>query len=136
MLLKDLFEMSTDELHATQQDISSVMNETPYKFDVLFKPHFAYERLQGREQAIPPVDVVTAFTKMRNKYCDRIISALDKELEFWGVIKYHRKRLNIVFAVTQSLQTGKYIIRCVTIMKKDCNSFSSDDYRRSVDLPV
>lgn len=109
-----LFELKQpEELVELERQLDRLM--IPLGLDVEFTRHFQ-ERILGREQRITKQQVVSAFTKLKQKYKQRLLGA-KKRPNYEAILKDFEQELNIVFGI----EGGE--MNLITIKSKDPNSF-------------
>lgn len=102
-----------DELVELERQLDRLM--VPLGLDVDFTRHFQ-QRIMGREQRITKQQVISAFTKLKQKYKQRLLSA-KKKPDYEAILKDFEQELNIVFGI----DGGN--MNLITIKSKDPNTF-------------
>lgn len=123
MKLQDLYEMPMQDLRDAEYVIEYLFKDLG--LDVVWSTHFK-DRVQGREDNVTKFELIEAFKKMKQKYGDRLRTARDDHQHFVGVLKDLATELNIPFAIDFDRGNplkNKYILRGITIMRKDPNRF-------------
>jgi len=85
------------------------------------------DRLAGREESITLPELVGAFVKARNKIGEELFNIPNGQDEVLWCIKDVEARLNIIIAIGLNERTNKYYMKCITIMRKDCDKFLSNE---------
>lgn len=123
MKLKDLYEMSMQDLHDAEYVIEYLFKDLG--LDVIWTTHFK-DRIQGREADVTKFELAGAFQKMKEKYGERLKVARANHQQFVGVLKDLATELNIPFAIDfdhRNPLNNKYKLRGITIMRKDPKTF-------------
>ena len=126
MKLKDLYEMSMQDLRDAERVIEYLFKDLG--LDVVWSTHFK-DRVQGREADVTKFELAGAFQKLKEKYGERLRAARNNHKEFLGILKDMATDLNIPFAVEfdhRNPRNNKYILRGITIMRKDPERFKTN----------
>lgn len=114
----NLFELQTPtEIQTLEQHLDQLM--APVGLDVEFSRHFV-ERLLGREQRVTVEEIIDAFTKLKQKYKQRLKSAKNKP-GYEAILKDFDSDLNIVFGIRADEPIPDLVN--ITIKKKDPSAF-------------
>lgn len=121
-----LGEMSMQELRDAEYVIEYLFKDLG--IDVIWTTHFK-DRIEGREADVTKFELAEAFKKMKERYGERLQAARDNHREFVGILKDMASELNIPFAVEfdrKNPRNNKYILRGITIMRKDPKRFRAN----------
>lgn len=135
MLLKQLFEMSAQELRDSEYVIEWLFKDL--NLDVVWSKHFV-QRVTGREQDVQKAELIDAFKKLKDKYGSRLVQAQRNHEHFVAVLKDMATELNIPFAVhfdKNDPRKHKYMLYGITIMRKSPEKFVTN-MSGGQDLPV
>lgn len=133
MRIRQLYEMSLQDLKDAELAIEWLFKDL--RLDVVWTNHFV-QRVTGRESDVTKVELMSAFSKMKKLYGQRLQMAQHDHEHFVAVLKDLSTNLNIPFAVHfDSVGRPKYTLSGITIMRKDPAKFHTN-VSGGTELPV
>lgn len=112
---------SPAELRALEAHLDDLMR--PVGLDVEFSKHFV-ERLLGRDRSITGAEIIDSFTKLKQKYKQKLKSYKRKPGQR-AILKDFDHDLNVIFGVTHKGGDLPDLVN-ITIMRKDPDEFRTD----------
>jgi hypothetical protein len=130
MKLQELLEMSNTEISVLSGLIQRIFKSLVPVEVVTSGPSqhsHLVDRLTGREAEVTLPEVTSAFTKAKQVAGMELFNIPEDQTQIKWIIKDTESNLNIVVDVFAHPRIpGKFVIKCVTIMRKDCHKFGCD----------
>ena len=118
-----LYELqSPAELRSLEAHLDDLMR--PVGLDVEFSKHFV-ERLLGRDRSVTAAEVIDAFSKLKQKYKQKLKSYKKKPGQR-AILKDFDNDLNVIFGIQPARGSELPDLVNITIMRKDPNEFQTD----------
>lgn len=128
MKLQELMEMAIQDVSIASSLIRRVFKSVPnleVQFGSIGNGAHMTDRVTGREQEVTLPEIVTTFQKVFKHVGMDLFKDVTEEQDIEWVVKNPEISLNLVFAVKYRPRVNKYIIKCMTMMRKDCDKFHS-----------
>lgn len=141
MKLRDLLEMSNTEISILSGLVQRILKPlAPVEVITSGPSHHSHlvDRLQGREADVTLPEITNAITKARDVAGTKLFDIPKDQDRVQWIIKDTENNLNIAIDIfPHPNNPNKFVVKFVTIMRKDCNKFGCDiKYGSSKELYV